>query len=143
MPGASAVPETADVSTHRHATTPSPGVISTGGVMGTTNSAADGDRYLAVYESARFRTLRRRSNAFITWASITFFGWWFLVILLAAFAPGVLRTGLGGPMNVGLLFIGLSLAFVVTLSAVYLRYARTRLDPLSEQIRADLEGDLR
>jgi uncharacterized membrane protein (DUF485 family) len=111
--------------------------------MGTTNSAADADRYVAVYESAQFQTLRRRSNSFIRWAGIAFFGWWFLVILLAAFVPDVLRAGLGGPMNVGLLFILLSLAFVVILSAVYLRYARTRLDPLSEQIRADLEGDPR
>lgn len=111
--------------------------------MGTMDSAAGGDRYVAVYESAQFQDLRRRSNAFIVWGSVAFFGWWFLVILLAAFAPAVLRTGLGGPMNVGLLFIGLSMAFVVVLAAVYMRYARTRLDPLSEQIRADLEGDLR
>jgi uncharacterized membrane protein (DUF485 family) len=66
-----------------------------------------------------------------------------LVILLAAFAPGFFRTGLGGPMNVGLLVVALSQGLVVAVSVVYLRFARTRLDPASEQIRADLEGDLR
>ena len=111
--------------------------------MGTMDSAAAGDRYVAAFDSAQFKVLRRRSNTFIAWASAIFYGWWFLVILLAAFVPDVLRTGLGGPMNVGLLFIFLSFALVVAVTVAYLRYARTRLDPLSEQIRADLEGSLR
>ncbi|MEU6008143.1 DUF485 domain-containing protein [Streptomyces sp. NPDC047453] len=113
--------------------------------MGTMDSAAeaDGNRYVAVYDSAQFKDLRRRSNTFIAWASVIFYGWWLLVLLLAAFVPDFFRKGLGGPMNVGLLFVLLSLALVVTVSAVYLRFARTRLDPLSERIRADLEGDLR
>ncbi|WP_371530693.1 DUF485 domain-containing protein [Streptomyces sp. NBC_01283] len=111
--------------------------------MGTMNSPADDDRYAAVHGSAQFKTLRRQSNAFILWASVIFFGWWFLGCALATFAPDFFRQGIGGPMNLGLLFVLLSFAFVVTTSAVYLRYARTRLDPLSERIRADLEGDLR
>ncbi|SCL41864.1 Uncharacterized membrane protein, DUF485 family [Micromonospora pallida] len=111
--------------------------------MGTMDSAANGDRYVAVYESAQFKTLRRRSNSFIVWASVVFYGWWFVGISLAAFVPDFFRTGLGGPMNVGLLFILLSLLLVVAIAVSYLRFARERLDPLSEQIRADLEGDLR
>jgi uncharacterized membrane protein (DUF485 family) len=111
--------------------------------MGTVDSAADGDRYVAVYGSAQFKALQRRSNTFIVWASATFYGWWFLVILLAAFVPDFFRQGLGGPMNVGLLFVFLSLNLVVAVSVVYLRFARNRLDPLSERIRADLEGDPR
>jgi len=111
--------------------------------MDTMGSAAAGDRYVAVYESTQFKALQRRSHTFTAWASVIFFGWWFLVILLAAFVPDFFRKGLGGPMNVGLLFVLLSLHLVVAISVVYLRFARTRLDPLSEQIRADLEGDLR
>jgi uncharacterized membrane protein (DUF485 family) len=111
--------------------------------MDTMDSPVDGDRYVAVYDSAPFQTLRRRSNGFTLWASVTFMGWWFLVILLAAFAPDFFRQELGSAMNVGLLFVFLTFALVVTISAVYLRYARTQLDPLSEQIRAELEGDPR
>jgi uncharacterized membrane protein (DUF485 family) len=111
--------------------------------MGTTDSLADADRYVAVHDSAQFKALRRQSNSFILWASVIFFGWWFLGCALAAFVPDFFRRGIGGPMNVGLLFVLLSFASVVTTAAVYMRYARTRLDPLSEQIRADLEGDLR
>lgn len=111
--------------------------------MGTMDSAAAGDRYVAVYDSAQFKALRSRSNTFIAWASVIFYGWWLLVIFLAAFVPDFFRKGLGGPVNVGLLFVFLSLNLVTAVSVVYLRFARTRLDPLSEQIRADLEGDLR
>jgi uncharacterized membrane protein (DUF485 family) len=110
--------------------------------MGTMDSAAAADRYVAVYDSTQFKALRRRSNTFIAWASVTFYGWWFLVILLAAFVPDFFRTGLVGPINVGLLSVFLSLNLVVAISVVYLRFARTRLDPLSEQIRADLEGEI-
>jgi|GraSoiStandDraft_40_1057318.scaffolds.fasta_scaffold619926_1 uncharacterized membrane protein (DUF485 family) len=111
--------------------------------MGTMDSAVAGDRYVAEYDSARFKVLRQRSNRFLVWASVIFYGWWLLVIFLAAFVPAFFRQGLGGPMNVGLLFVLVSQTLVVAVAVVYLRFARTRLDPLSEEIRADLEGDLR
>jgi uncharacterized membrane protein (DUF485 family) len=111
--------------------------------MDTMDSPVDGDRCVAVHDSAPFKELRRRSNTFIAWASVIFFGWWFLGSVLATFVPDFFRQGVGGPVNVGLLFMVLSFALVVATSAVYLRHARTRLDPLSERIRADLEGDPR
>lgn len=111
--------------------------------MGSLDSAVDGDSYVAVHDSARFGELRRRSNTLTLWATVTFFGWWFLTIGLAAFVPSFYRHGFIGPINVGLFFAFLSLNMVVATASVYLRLARTRLDPLSEQIRADLEGGLR
>ncbi|WP_327000769.1 DUF485 domain-containing protein [Dactylosporangium sp. NBC_01737] len=111
--------------------------------MVTTDSTMADDRYLAVYDSPEFKTLRRSSNRFIAWASIIFYGWWLAVVVLAAFVPQFFRQSLGGPMNVGLLFVLLSQMLVVAVAVVYLRYARTRLDPLAEQIRADAEGDAR
>ncbi|MEV0776496.1 DUF485 domain-containing protein [Streptomyces sp. NPDC050433] len=112
--------------------------------MGTINSLAGGDdRYVAVHDSAQFKALRRQSNAFILWASVLFFGWWFTGSALATFAPDFFRQKVGDTMNVGLVFVLLSFVFVVALSGLYLRYARTRLDPLSERIRAELEGESR
>lgn len=111
--------------------------------MGTIDPSADGDRYVALHNSPQFRALRRKSNTFIAWASGIFYGWWFLVILLAAFAPDFFREELVGPVNVGLLAVFLSLNLVVLVTTAYMRFARNRLDPLSERIRADLEGGIR
>ncbi|BCB91792.1 hypothetical protein Psuf_091050 [Phytohabitans suffuscus] len=111
--------------------------------MGTGDAATASDQYAAVYDSAQFQDLQRRSNGFIIWASVVFYGWWFTGVALAAFAPGVFRQGIGGPFNVGMLFLFLSFALVAAISGLYMRYARTRLDPASERIRADLEGGLR
>jgi uncharacterized membrane protein (DUF485 family) len=111
--------------------------------MSTVDPTTDGNRYIALHDSPQFRALRRQSNSFIAWASVLFYGWWFLVILLAAFAPDFYREELIGPINVGLLFVFVSLNLVVVVSTAYMRFARTRLDPLSERVRADLEGDLR
>jgi uncharacterized membrane protein (DUF485 family) len=111
--------------------------------MGTMDTAAEGDRYVAVYNSAEFTALRRKSNGFIAGTSVIFYGWWFIGILLAAFAPDFYRQELVGPINVGLVYVFLSLNVVMAVTVGYLRFARTRLDPLSERIRADLEGELR
>ena len=111
--------------------------------MGPTSSLPDGDRYVAVHDSARFKALRRQLQSFTLWASVAFTGWWFLTSLLGAFAPGFYRQTVIGPVNVGLLFVLVTFALVVAITLVYLKYARTRLDPLAEQIKADLEGDPR
>ena len=111
--------------------------------MATVDSAADGDRYQAVYDSAEFKDLRRRSNRFIGWTAAAFYGWWLLVIMLAAFVPGFFATSIGGPMNIGLVVLMISFALVLAVSTLSLRHARTQLDPLSDRIRADAEGDLR
>ncbi|WP_225801866.1 DUF485 domain-containing protein [Streptomyces sp. NK15101] len=111
--------------------------------MDTLDPSVDGDRYVALHNSPQFRALRRKSNTFTSWVSGLFYGWWFLVILLAAFAPDFYREEIVGPINVGLLFVFLSLNLVVAVSTLYLRHARTQLDPMTDRIRADLEGDLR
>ncbi|MFE1439661.1 DUF485 domain-containing protein [Streptomyces sp. NPDC058739] len=111
--------------------------------MATANAPAGDNRYVAMHESAPFRALRRRSNAFTLWAIVAYMGWWILTTLLAAFAPGFFRQHIGGPVNVGLLFVMLTFVLMGATAALYLRFARTRLDPLSERLRADLEGEVR
>ena len=111
--------------------------------MGTSDSATAGDRYVAAYDSAQFQVLRRRSNSFIVWASVIFYGGWFVGISLAAFVPDFFRTGLDGALDVGLIFLIQAPLLVVAVSVDYIRFASARLDPLSEQIRANLESGVR
>ncbi|GAA3608981.1 hypothetical protein GCM10022419_112450 [Nonomuraea rosea] len=108
--------------------------------MGRMSSLSEGDRYVAVHDSARFTTLRRRQRTFTLWAGAVFTGWWFLASLLGAFAPGFYRQMIAGDLSVGLLVVLATFVLVLVIAAGYLRYARATLDPLAEQIRADLEG---
>ena len=66
--------------------------------------------------------------------------WVLAQALLAAFAAHFMATPVFGNVNIGLLF-GLG-QFVTTfgVTAWYVSYANRRLDPLAEEIRADLEG---
>jgi uncharacterized membrane protein (DUF485 family) len=111
--------------------------------MGTTSSLSQADRYVAVHDSARFQTLRRKAHTFTAWASVIFTGWWFLMILLAAYTPGFFRQEVPGNLNVGLFLLLLTFAMVIAITGWYLRYARTVLDPVADVIRADVEGGAR
>jgi uncharacterized membrane protein (DUF485 family) len=136
-------PAVAETACDRQVTTSFSTTSWIGGAMATVAPTEVTDRYLALYENSRFTTLRHRSNTLIAWTSAAFYGWWLLVIMLAAFVPSFFRGRLVGPVNVGLLFVFLSLTLVVVVSVVVVRLARTRLDPISELIQADVEGDLR
>ncbi|WBB50426.1 DUF485 domain-containing protein [Verrucosispora sp. WMMA2044] len=111
--------------------------------MAKRNSPSNSDRYSAVHDSAQFTVLRRNAQTFTLRACVAFTGWWFLAILLGAYAPGFYRRTIVGSFNVGLLFVLVTFALVLAITVAYLKYARTRLDPLADEIRAEFEGNLR
>ncbi len=97
--------------------------------------------YMEVAESDDFRGLQRRHRSFVFPLAIAFLVWYFLYVLLAAYAHDFMATPVFGSVNVGLLF-GLGqfvTTFVITMA--YVSYANRKLDPTAEQIRASLGGD--
>lgn len=68
--------------------------------------------------------------------------WYFLYVLLGAFAHDFMATKVWGDINVGLL-IGLG-QFVTTflIAFIYVRFANRELDPRAEAIRTEWEGDV-
>ena len=71
--------------------------------------------------------------------AVLFLIWYFVYVLLAAYAHDFMATPVFGSVNVGLLF-GLGqfvTTFVITMA--YVRYANRKLDPLAEKIRGELE----
>ena len=108
--------------------------------MSTTNSRSDAGRYTAIQESTRFKQLNERFKRFAVPASAVFIGWWLLSILLGAYAPGFFGQTLFANVNVGTLFVMVAFALVLVIAAMYLKYARTELDPLADEIRAEAEG---
>jgi len=69
-----------------------------GPVIGTTSG------YELVQGSREFLTLRRRLGYFVVPVTVMLLGWYFLYVILAAFAPGFMRISVFGEVNVGLCF---------------------------------------
>ena len=95
---------------------------------------------VAVEESPRFVDLKKRHRSFVWPLTIAFLVWYFAYVLLSSFATEFMSTPVFGAVNVGLL-MGLG-QFVTTFAITmwYVSYANRRLDPVSAEIRADLEA---
>ena len=96
--------------------------------------------YVAVEESPRFVELKKRHRRFVWPLTIAFLVWYFAYVLLSSFATEFMSTPVWGVVNIGLL-LGLG-QFVTTFAITmwYVSYANRRLDPVSAEIRADLEA---
>jgi uncharacterized membrane protein (DUF485 family) len=107
-----------------------------GGAGGNRGTASG---YEAVHVSREFRTLRRHFRSFSVPVTAVFLVWYFLYVVVAAFAPGFMRTRVLGDVNVGLCFGVLQFVAAFVITAAYRRWARRNLDPLSEKLRYRLE----
>ena len=97
------------------------------------------DYYVTVDQSEEFQDLRRRFRRFVLPVTGGALLWYFLYVLLAAYAPGFMGREVIGNINIGLI-LGL-LQFVTTfvITAIYIRYAERTLDPASARIRQHME----
>ena len=103
------------------------------------DSAPNSRDYEEVAESADFRDLQRRHRSFVFPLAALFLIWYFVYVLLAAYAHDFMATPVFGSVNVGLLF-GLGqfvTTFIITMA--YVAYANRKLDPVAEKIRGELE----
>jgi uncharacterized membrane protein (DUF485 family) len=92
--------------------------------------------FTAIQASPEFVALRRRFRRFVFPMSALFFLWYLTYVLLAAYARDFMSLRLVGSVNVGLA-MGLG-QFVSTIAITfgYVRFARNRLDPQVDAIRA-------
>jgi len=95
--------------------------------------------YVAVEQSAPFRQLKRTHRSFVWPLTVVFLVWYFVYVLLSSFATDFMAQRLWGDITVGLVF-GLG-QFVTTFAITmgYVAFANRKLDPISAEIRADLE----
>ncbi|HLN69976.1 MAG TPA: DUF485 domain-containing protein [Streptosporangiaceae bacterium] len=96
--------------------------------------------YEVVHASREFRTLRRHLGSFAGPAIALFLGWYFLYVIVAAFAPGFMRIRVEGEVNVGLCFGVLQFVSTFVITIVYRRWAQQRFDPQSERLRQRLDA---
>jgi uncharacterized membrane protein (DUF485 family) len=98
------------------------------------------DPWAAVHTSAEFATLRSRLHAFVFPMAVFFLTWYFLYVLLAAFAPTFMAIKVAGNVNIGLIFGLLQFVSTFVITMWYVRYAARNLDPISSRIRERVEG---
>jgi uncharacterized membrane protein (DUF485 family) len=101
------------------------------------------ERYLAVQRSDDFVRLRRMLRNFVFPMTVAFFLWYALYVLLSAYARGFMGIKLVGNINVALLLGLLQFVSTFLIAWYYSRYAASKLDPLADQIGAELESGRR
>jgi uncharacterized membrane protein (DUF485 family) len=98
------------------------------------------DPWAAAHTSVEFATLRHRFRSFVLPVTAFFLAWYFLYVLLAAFAPHYMATKVVGNVNIGLIFGLLQFVSTFAITTVYVQFASRSLDPVSSQICKRVEG---
>lgn len=104
-------------------------------------SRTDPDLWARTAEQPRYAQLKSRYKRFVLPAVIVTLAWYFTYVLLGTYAREFMSTPVFGSINVALL-LGLSqLALSFVFAGLYIRFANRQLDPLSDELRAQAEGD--
>jgi uncharacterized membrane protein (DUF485 family) len=98
------------------------------------------DPWAAAQTSAEFTSLRTRLRGFVFPMTAFFLAWYFLYVLLAAFAPHYMAIKVIGNVNIGLIFGLLQFVSTFAITTAYVRFANRSLDPVSNRICEQVEG---
>ncbi|MFI5779684.1 DUF485 domain-containing protein [Nocardia sp. NPDC051570] len=93
-----------------------------------------------VYDSPEFQRLRRRFRIFVFPMTVLFLAWYALYVLLADYAHEFMSAKVAGNITVGLIFGLLQFVSTFAITALYVRYADRKLDPLADALRERMEG---
>ncbi|MDQ0380129.1 DUF485 domain-containing protein [Amycolatopsis thermophila] len=94
-----------------------------------------GPDFVAIQRSEEFTTLRGRFRRFVFPMSLAFVLWYLAYVLLAAYAHGFMSIKLVGEVNVGMVLGILQFVSTAVITALYLRFARRRIDPEVDEVR--------
>lgn len=99
--------------------------------------------HLGVQSSPEFQELKARFRQFVFPMTAAFLVWYLLYVIASAWARDFMAHKLVGNINVGLVFGLLQFVSTFLIAWAYARYMRSRVDPLAEDIRRQVEGDER
>jgi uncharacterized membrane protein (DUF485 family) len=96
--------------------------------------------FVEAQRSPEFQDLRRRYRGWVIPVTVVSLLWYFLYVLLAAYAPGFMGQEVAGNINVGLIMGFLQFVTTFGVTALYIRFADKVLDPATARIRDEIEG---
>jgi uncharacterized membrane protein (DUF485 family) len=103
-------------------------------------SPSEAQDWEAMLARPEFQELRRRLRRFVFPMTALFLGWYLLYVLMATYAVGFMSIKLWGNINVGLVFGLLQFVSTFAITAAYVRFADRKLDPLSAEMRGEIES---
>jgi uncharacterized membrane protein (DUF485 family) len=103
-------------------------------------SPSEAQDWEAMLARPEFQELRRRLRSFVFPMTALFLVWYLLYVLMACYAPAFMAIKLWGNINVGLVFGLLQFVSTFAITAAYVRFADRRLDPMSAQMREEIES---
>ncbi|WP_028650073.1 DUF485 domain-containing protein [Nocardiopsis sp. CNT312] len=103
-----------------------------------TNGGISEEALIAMHSDPRFNELKRRLYRFVFPMSVAFLAWFFLYVLMSAFARDLMGTVLFGNVNFALVFGLLQFASTFGIAVAYTSYARGKLDPQATELHDEL-----
>jgi uncharacterized membrane protein (DUF485 family) len=89
---------------------------------------------------ARFGTLRSRYRGFAFTMTAVFLAWFLFYVLCSAYARDFMATKVAGNINMAMLLGFGQFLSTFAIALAYSRYAAANLDPLADELRAELDG---
>ncbi|WP_240810255.1 DUF485 domain-containing protein [Actinomadura sp. WMMA1423] len=105
------------------------------------DKSATGTVYERFQGSTEFQELRRRFRRFVFPMTAAFLSWYLLYVVLSGWARDFMGTQLFGAVNIALVFGLLQFVSTFLIAYLYARHAERRLDPVSDALRARIEGE--
>ncbi|MCH7231002.1 DUF485 domain-containing protein [Glycomyces sp. L485] len=99
---------------------------------------ATDDDLAAMYDDPRFVDLKRRLFRFVVPATVGFFAWYVLYVLMSAYARDFMGTVLFGNINVALVFGVLQFISTFGIAWAYSRYAAREYDPRAKELHDEI-----
>jgi uncharacterized membrane protein (DUF485 family) len=109
-------------------------------VSTTPQTRRGGNSYEEVQASEEFIELRRKFRAFVFPVTGLFLAWYFLYVILAAYARDFMATKVVGDINIGLILGLLQFVSTFAITMLYARWADRQFDPTAESLRDHIEG---
>ena len=95
--------------------------------------------YIEMQQTEEFGELRRRFRRFVFPMTALFLAWYFLYVLLAAYAPDFMSQKVYKEINVGLLFGFGQFVSTFVITILYVRWADREFDPRAQALHDRLE----
>ncbi|MGI8394077.1 DUF485 domain-containing protein [Leucobacter sp. W1038] len=104
------------------------------------NEAQSSIDYEEFRHTPEFQQLKRRYRGFVFPLTAAFMVWFLGYVALAAFAHDFMAIPVPGFVNLGMLLGLLQFVSTFVITMWYVRFANKKLDPLTTDLRAELES---